>query len=61
MRRQARGPLVPRGSTIEGVVKRRFTVTGDGDSMELETIPVTSTASTETTHFKRAPAEPTKE
>jgi hypothetical protein len=37
------------------------TVTGDGDSMELETIPVTPTASTETTHFKRAPAGAAKE
>jgi hypothetical protein len=39
------------------VVKRRFTVTGDGDTMELETIPLVPSGSSETTHFKRAPSE----
>jgi hypothetical protein len=53
--------LVELETTGNQVVKRRFTVTGDGDSMELETIPVTPTASTETTHFKRAPAGAAKE
>src|ERR1700733_3018106 len=48
--------LVELETTGNQVIKRRFTVTGDGDSMELETIPVTPTASTETAHFKRAPA-----
>jgi hypothetical protein len=43
------------------VVKRRFTVTADGDSMELETIPIVPTGSSETTHFKRAPAGAAKE
>ncbi len=43
------------------VVKRRFTVTGDGDSMELETIPLVPAGSGETTHFKRAPVGVAKE
>jgi hypothetical protein len=43
------------------VVKRRFMVTGDGDTMELETIPLVPSGSTETTHFKRAPSEASKE
>jgi hypothetical protein len=38
------------------VVKRRFTVTSDGDAMELETIPIVPGGSTETTHFKRVAA-----
>jgi hypothetical protein len=53
--------LVELETTGNQVVKRRFTVTADGDSMELETIPVTATASTETAHFKRAPAGAAKE
>jgi len=43
------------------VVKRRFTVTGDGDTMELETIPLVPSGSSETTHFKRAQTEVSKE
>jgi len=43
------------------VVKRRFTVTPDGDTMELETIPLVPSGSSETTHFKRAPAEVSKQ
>ena len=39
------------------VVKRRFTVTGDGDTMELETIPMVPSGSSETTHFKRIPSD----
>jgi hypothetical protein len=35
------------------VVKRRFAVTGIGETMDLETIPVTPSGQTETTHFKR--------
>jgi hypothetical protein len=34
-------------------VKRRFTVTGDGDTMDLETIPIVPAGKTETVHFKR--------
>jgi hypothetical protein len=39
------------------VVKRRFTVTGSGDTMDLETIPLVPGGQAETTHFKRAPSE----
>jgi hypothetical protein len=53
--------LVELETTGNQVVKRRFTVTGDGDSMELETIPIDPSGSVETTHFKRAPAGAAKE
>jgi hypothetical protein len=43
------------------VVKRRFTVTGNGDTMDLETIPLVPSGQTETTHFKRGASEATKE
>jgi hypothetical protein len=43
------------------VVKRRFTVTGNGDTMDLETIPLVPSGESETTHFKRDPSEVTKE
>jgi len=49
--------LVELETTGSQVVKRRFTVTGDGDTMELETIPIVPTGSGETTHFKRASKE----
>jgi hypothetical protein len=35
------------------VVKRRFSVTGDGNSMDLETIPIVPSGKSETAHFKR--------
>jgi hypothetical protein len=35
------------------VVKRRFAVTGDGDKMELEVIPIEPEGKTETVVFKR--------
>jgi hypothetical protein len=38
------------------VVKRRFSIIGDGDTMELETIPIVPTGKSETTHFKRVPS-----
>jgi hypothetical protein len=38
------------------VVKRRFTVTGDGDTMDLETIPIVPTGKSETTHLRRVPS-----
>jgi hypothetical protein len=38
------------------VVKRRFTATGNGDTMDLEIIPVAPSGPSATTHFKRAPA-----
>jgi hypothetical protein len=32
------------------VVKRRFSITGDGDTMDLETIPIVPTGKSEITH-----------
>jgi hypothetical protein len=43
------------------VVKRRFTITGDGDTMDLETIPIVPTGKSETTHFKRVPSAVAKQ
>lgn len=37
------------------VVKRRFSITGDGDAMELETIPIAPAGKVETSHYKRVP------
>ena len=45
--------LETRGAQI---VKRRFSITGDGDTMNLETIPIVPPAKVETTHFKRTPS-----
>jgi hypothetical protein len=42
------------------VVKRRFIVTGNGDTMDLETIPLVPSGQTETTHFKRDAPEASK-
>jgi hypothetical protein len=46
--------LVELETTGNQVVKRRFAVTGDGDTMDLETIPISPSGQGETTHFKRA-------
>ena len=35
------------------VVKRRFSIAGDGDTMDLETIPIAPVGKVETSHFKR--------
>ena len=35
------------------VVKRRFSITGDGDTLDLETIPIAPAGKVETSHFKR--------
>jgi hypothetical protein len=43
------------------VVKRRFTVTGDGNTMELEVIPIEPDGKAETVVFKRASAEAAKQ
>ena len=43
------------------VMKRRFTVTGNGDTMDLETIPLVPDGQTETTDFKRADSGVSKE
>ncbi len=38
------------------VLKRRFNVTGDGNTMDMETIPIFPAGKVETTHFKRVPS-----
>ena len=38
------------------VVKRRFSISGDGDTMDLETIPIVPTGKSETVHFRRVPS-----
>ncbi len=43
------------------VVKRRFAVTGDGDTMDLETIPISPSGKSEIAHFKRLPATVAKQ
>lgn len=53
--------LVELETTGTQTVKRRFSVTGTGDTMEIETIPIMPSGSTETAHFKRVPAEGAKE
>jgi hypothetical protein len=48
------GPKLIETETIGSrVVKRRFTVTGDGNTMELEVIPIEPEGKTETVLFKR--------
>jgi hypothetical protein len=42
--------LETRGSQV---VKRRFSLTGDGDTMDVEIIPIVPSGKSETTHFKR--------
>jgi hypothetical protein len=34
------------------VVKRRFSITGNGDTMDLEAIPIAPVGKVETSHFK---------
>jgi hypothetical protein len=43
------------------IVKRRFTVTGDGNTMELEVIPIEPDGKTETIVFKRVTTEAAKQ
>ncbi len=45
--------LVQLETTGNQVIKRRFGITGDGDSMELETIPIAPDGSSTVAHFKR--------
>ena len=45
--------LVELETTGNQVVKRRFTVTGNGDTMDLETIPIVPSGQPDTVHFKR--------
>jgi hypothetical protein len=48
--------LIELETTGDHVVKRRFTVTGNGDTMDLETIPIVPGGQPDTAHFKRSPA-----
>jgi len=50
--------LETRGAEI---VKRRFIITGDGDTMDLETIPIAPSGKVETAHFKRIPSAVAKQ
>jgi hypothetical protein len=50
--------LETRGAEI---VKRRFSITGDGDTMDLETIPIAPSGKVETAHFKRIPSAVAKQ
>ncbi len=43
------------------IVKRRFTVTGDGNTMELEVIPIEPQGKPETVVFKRVPTQAAKQ
>jgi hypothetical protein len=52
--------LVELQTTGDEVVKRRFQVTGKGDTMEIETMPISPAGKTETAHFKRAEAQASK-
>ena len=45
--------LETRGTEI---VKRRFSITGNGETMDLETIPIAPSGKVETAHFKRVPS-----
>lgn len=46
--------LIELETTGNQVVKRKFVVTGNGDTMDLETIPITPSGQPGTAHFKRA-------
>ena len=50
--------LETRGTEI---VKRRFSITGDGDTMDLETISIAPSGKVETAHFKRIPSAVAKQ
>jgi hypothetical protein len=56
------GPKLIEMETVgSDVVKRSFSVAGDGDAMDLETIPIAPGGATETTHFKRVPSAAAKQ
>jgi hypothetical protein len=52
--------LVELETSGNDVVKRRFKVTGDGDTMEIETVAISPAGKNETAHFKRVAAVATK-
>jgi hypothetical protein len=56
------GPKLVENETIGSrVIRRRFTVTGDGNTMQLEVIPIEPEGKTETIVFKRVAAEAAKQ
>jgi hypothetical protein len=56
------GPKLVETETLGSrIVKRRFTVTGDGNTMELEVIPIEPDGKTETIVFKRVATETAKQ
>jgi hypothetical protein len=56
------GPKLVETETMGSrIVKRRFTVTGDGNTMELEVIPIEPDGKTETIVFKRVATEAAKQ
>ena len=56
------GPkLVEMETTGAQVVKRRFAITGEGDTMDVETIPIAPPGKVEISHFKRIPPVVAKE
>jgi hypothetical protein len=56
------GPKLVATETIGSrILKRRFTVTGDGNTMELEVIPIEPDGKTETIVFKRIATESAKQ
>ena len=52
--------LVELETTGNDVVKRQFKVTGDGDTMEMETKAISPAGKDETTHFRRVSAVASK-
>jgi hypothetical protein len=55
------GPKLVATETVGSrIVKRRFTVTGDGNTMELDVIPIEPEGKTETIVFKRVTTEAAK-
>lgn len=52
--------LVELETTGDRVVKRRFSVTGNGDTMDLEVIPITPIGPTAIMHFKRSSGDVSK-
>ena len=56
------GPKLVETETMGSrIVKRRFAVTGDGNTMELEVIPIEPDGKTETIVFKRVATETAKQ
>jgi hypothetical protein len=56
------GPKLVEMETVGSeVVKRSFSIAGDGDAMDIETTPIAPGGATETTHFKRVSAAAAKQ